>query len=166
LTTAVRLPVAVGCVVNVTVNEFAEVTKVTVPKAPLLKATVLLLAVDEKFVPVIVIVEALMARFVVLGVTVGAATMVATWVVLLIPPKDATTALRMPVVLGCVVRFTVNWVDVAEVIAPEAPLLKVNVLLLGVVSNPDPLIIKVSVALIARAAELRVTVGAATMVAT
>ena len=120
----------------------------------------------EKPVPVIVIVEALMARIAVLELTVGAATMSATSTgVPLVPPFEVTTAVRLPLVLSCVVRFTVNWVDVAEVIAPEAPLLKVTVLLLGVVSNPDPSIIKVFVALIARAEELRVTVGAATMVA-
>ena len=51
---------------------------VTVPTAPLLKATVLLAAVVENPVPTIVIALELIARLVVLNVTVGAATMVAT----------------------------------------------------------------------------------------
>jgi len=51
---------------------------VTVPTAPLLKATVLLAAVKENPVPTIVIALELIARLVVLNVTVGAATMLAT----------------------------------------------------------------------------------------
>jgi hypothetical protein len=50
-----------------------------VPTAPLLKVTELLAAVVENPVPLMVrVVEALIARLVVLEVTVGAATMVAT----------------------------------------------------------------------------------------
>jgi len=119
----------------------------------------------EKPVPVIVIVEALIARLVVLVLTVGAATMFATSTdVPLVPPFEVTTAVRLPVVLGCVVRFTVNWVDVAEVTVPIASLLKSTVLLLGVVEKPIPLMVIVG-ALVARAVELRVIVGAVTIVA-
>ena len=48
---------------------------------------------------------------------------------------------------------------------PTAPLLKVTVLLAAVVLNPVPAMVSV-VALLARLAELKVTTGAATMVAT
>jgi len=64
-----------------------------------------------------------------------------------------------------VLKVTVNWVEVAEVTVPKVPLLNATVLLLAVVSNPDPLIVIV-VALIGRFAVLAVTVGAATMFAT
>ena len=110
VTTAVRLPKAGGdgLVVKRTVN-CVEVEKSTVPTAPWLKVTVLLLAVLEKLVPLIVIVEALIARLVVFGVTVGAVTTLATWTALpLVPPKEVTTAVKLPVVLGGVVRLTVN----------------------------------------------------------
>ena len=75
--TAVRLPVAVGCVEKVTVSRVA-VAVVTVPTAPSLKTTVLLAAVVAKLVPAMVRVGALIARLAVLKVTVGAATTVAT----------------------------------------------------------------------------------------
>ena len=170
MTTAVRLPVAVGCVVKATVIDVpVEFTEVAVPKAPLLNATVLLAGVVvEKPVPVIVIVEALIARLVVLVLTVGAATMFATSTdVPLVPPFEVTTAVRLSkAVSGVDKKATVNWVVVAAVTEPKAPLLKVTVLLPGVVSKPFPLIIKLFVALIARAAELRVIVGAGTIVAT
>ena len=67
--------------------------------------------------------------------------------------------------LGCVEKVTVNWVAVALVTVPTAPLLKVTVLLAAVVSNPVPAMVRVG-ALIARLVVLRVTVGAETMVAT
>ena len=67
--------------------------------------------------------------------------------------------------LGGVVKFTVNEVALAEVTLPTAPLLKVTVLL-PTVSNPVPAMVSV-VALIARLLVVfKVTVGAATMVAT
>ncbi len=80
-------------------------------------------------------------------------------------PKEVTTAVRLPVELGCVLKVMVNWVAVALVTVPAAPLSKVTVLLPAVVSNPVPAIVSV-VALIARLPVLEVTVGAATMVAT
>ena len=67
--------------------------------------------------------------------------------------------------LGGVVKFTVNEVALAEVTLPTAPLLKVTVLL-PTVSNPVPAMVSV-VALIARLLVVfKVTVGAATIVAT
>ncbi len=80
------------------------------------------------------------------------------------PPKDVTIAVRLPVVLGGVVKLTVNWVAVALATVPTAPLLKVTVLV-PTVSNPVPAMVSV-VALIARLFVLKVTVGAATIVAT
>ena len=79
------------------------------------------------------------------------------------PPKDVTTAVRLPRD-GAELKVTVNWVAVALVTVP-VPLLKVTVLLAAVVSNPVPAMVKV-VALIARLVVSKVTVGAATMLAT
>ena len=79
------------------------------------------------------------------------------------PPKDVTTAVRFPRD-GAVLKVTVNWVAVALVTVP-VPLLNVTVLLAAVVSNPVPAMVKV-VALIARLVVSKVTVGAATMLAT
>jgi len=70
-----------------------------------------------------------------------------------------TIAVRLPVVLGGVVKLTVNNVVVAEVTLPKAPLLKVTVLLPAVVSKPVPAMVNV-VALIARLFVFEVTVGA------
>jgi hypothetical protein len=82
----------------------------------------------------------------------------------LAPPKDVTTAVRLPRD-GAVLKVTVNWVAVALETVP-VPLLNATVLLAAVVENPDPLMIRVAVALIARLVVLEVTVGALTMVAT
>ena len=77
-----------------------------------------------------------------------------------------TTAVRNPSAVGCVVKATVNWVEVEAVTTPNAPLLNATVLLAGVVENPVPVIVKV-VALIALLGGLTVfTVGATTTVAT
>ena len=161
VTTAVRLP-RDGAVLKVTVN-WVAVALVTVP-VPLLKVTVLLAAVVSNPVPVMVRVVALIARLFVSKVTVGAATMLATCTALpLVPPKDVTTAVRLPRD-GAVLKVTVNWVAVALVTVP-VPLLNVTVLLAAVVSNPVPAMVKV-VALIARLVVSKVTVGAATMLAT
>ena len=87
----------------------------------------------------------------------------------LLPPKVVTTAVMLPVLVGSVLKDMVNWVAVALVTVPTAPLLKVTVLLAAVVENPVPAMVKVEVAvgaLIARLVVLNVTVGAATMVAT
>lgn len=67
---AVSTPVRVGLVVKVIVSVVA-VDAVIVPTAPLLNTTVLLAAIVEKPKPVIVIVEAVMARLAVLSVTTG-----------------------------------------------------------------------------------------------
>ena len=57
VTTAVRLPLAVGSVVKVTVRELDDAL-VTVPTAPLLKLTLSLAEVGSKVEPVMVIVDA------------------------------------------------------------------------------------------------------------
>jgi len=67
---AVKLPAEVGFFENVTVSEVV-VAAVTVPTAPLLKATVLFAAVALKPVPVMVTVDAFAARLLVELVTVG-----------------------------------------------------------------------------------------------
>ena len=81
VTMAVRMPMAVGGVLKVTVNSVV-VAAVTLPIAPLLKMTVLLDAEGEKPAPLIVNVVALIARLVGLfEFTVGATgtpTIVAT----------------------------------------------------------------------------------------
>ena len=164
VTTAVRLP-RDGAVSKVTVN-WVEVAEVTWP-VPLLKVTVLLPAVVLKPVPPMVRVVAVEGTLVELEVTVGgeiAATMVATCTEVLVSLKEVTTAVRLPVALGCVLKVTVNWVAVALVTVP-VPVLRTTVLLAAVVSNPVPAMVRV-VALIARPLVLKVTVGAATMVAT
>jgi hypothetical protein len=86
----------------------------------------------------------------------------------LLPPKVVTTAVMLPVLVGSVEKVTVNWVAVALVTVPTAPLLKVTVLLAAVVENPVPAMVKVVAvgALIARLLVFKVTVGASTMVAT
>lgn len=71
VTTAVKLPTAVGVVVRFTVNDVA-VAAVTVPAAPLLKLTVLLPAVVLKPKPEIVTVVPLIAKSVVVLETTGA----------------------------------------------------------------------------------------------
>jgi hypothetical protein len=73
--------------------------------------------------------------------------------------KEVTTALRLKVVMGCVLKVTVKLVGVAAVTIPAAPLLKAMVLLAKVVSNPVPVMIIVG-ALMARFAALVITVGA------
>ena len=82
---------------------------------------------------------------------------------MLVPPKDVTTAVRLPAD-GAVLKVTINWLVVALETVP-VPLLKVTVLLAAVAENPDPLIIRV-VASIDRLFVFEVTVGALTMVAT
>ena len=123
------------------------VAEVTLPTAPLLKVTVLLPTVSNP-VPAMVSVVALIARLFVFKVTVGAATMLATCTALpLVPPKEVTTAVRLPMVVGGVVKLTINCVAVAEVTLPTAPLLKVTVLLAAVVLNPVPAMVSVVVLL-------------------
>ena len=135
----------------------------TVP-VPLLKVTVLLAAMVSNPVPVMVRVVALIARLVVSKVTTGAATMLATGTALpLLIAVVGTTAVRLPRD-GAVLKVTVNWVAVALVTVP-VPLLNVTVLLAAVVSNPVPAMVRV-VAEAARLVVSKVTVGAATMLAT
>ena len=91
----------------------------------------------------------------------GAATMFATWTA---APLEmllvVTTAVRMPAVVGAVLKVTVNWVVVAEETLPIAPLLKVTELFAAVGEKPVPLIDN-EVALIARLGGLfEFTVGA------
>ena len=158
VTTAFSDPV-LGCVENVTVKD-VDVADVTVP-APLLKTTVLADGVDaSKPVPAMVSVAAFWARLAVLCVTVGAATTVATWTAVpLDPPKDVTTAVSDPRLVGCVDNVTVKDVVVAEVTAPKAPRLNATVLADGVVaSKPLPAMVSVG-AFLARLAVLMVTVG-------
>ena len=157
VTTAVRLPTAVGSTVSATVSEVADAA-VTVPTAPSLKTTVLLPAVELKPKPLMVSVVALTARLAVLLVTAGAT--VATWTAApLLTPSVVTTAVRLPAAVGFVENVTVSEVAVAAVTVPAAPSLKTTVLLPGVVSKPKPLMVSV-VALAARLVVLLVTTGA------
>jgi hypothetical protein len=157
VTTAVRLPAALGFTENVTVSDVV-VAEVTVPIAPSLNATVLCDATASKPKPAIVTVVALAARFAVLKVTAGATVATCTEAPLEVP-FDVTTAVRLPAVEGWVENVTVSDVAVAEVTVPTAPLLNVTVLLLGVVSKPKPLIVSVSLSA-ARLAVLEVITGA------
>ena len=70
VTTTPRVPRVVGAVLRVTIN-WVAVALVTEPVAQLLKLTVLLAAIGSKPLPVMVSVVALIARLLVLGVTVG-----------------------------------------------------------------------------------------------
>ena len=80
-------------------------------------------------------------------------------------PLTETTAVRLPVAVGSVVKPTVSVEDVAVVTVPTAPSLKVTVSFAAVVEKLVPAMERV-VALINRLAVLNVTVGAATTVAT
>ena len=138
VTTAVKLPTAVGAVVIVTVNDVA-VAALTVPAAPLLKTTVLLPAVGLNPKPAIVTVEPLIAKLVEALVTTGATVATCT-----AAPLAAlfvvTIAVKLPADVGLVPNVTVKAVAVAELTVPVAPLLNVTVLLAAVVSKPIPLI--------------------------
>jgi hypothetical protein len=70
-----------------------------------------------------------------------------------------TIAVKLPSVVGRVVRFTVKAVEVALVTVPTAPLLKVTVLFAAVVLKPEPLIVNVEVFAPTLVA-LSVTIGA------
>ena len=64
----------------------------------------------------------------------------ATWTAApLLRPFVVTTAVKLPVVVGCVVNVMVNCVGDAAVTLPTAPRLKVTALLPGVGSKPNPL---------------------------
>lgn len=145
VTIAVRVP-ALGFVANVTVSEVA-VADDTVPTAPLLKVTTLSSAVVLKFVPAIVIVEALAARFDVLVVTVGTEPLATTVATLTAVPLErvlvVTDAFKLPVAVGLVVIVTVSSVVVALATVPTGPPTNVTVLLVRVGSKPKPLITSV-----------------------
>jgi hypothetical protein len=154
VTIAVKFPAA-GRVEKVTVNA-VDVALVTVPTAPLLKTTRLFNAVVSNPVPAIVTVLASAARLLELTVTVG--TNVATWTAVpLLKLLVVTTAVRFPAVGGVVIE-TVNWVAVAAVTFPTAPLLNTTVLFPGVVLNPNPRMVRVVVDKVI-AAVLEVTDG-------
>ena len=118
---------------NVTVSEVA-VAAVTVPVAPLLKATVLLPAVVLKPKPLIVICVALGDSTAVLLVTTGAT--VATCTAPLLWLSVVTVAVIAPAAVGLVPSVTVSEVPVAAVTVPTAPSLKTTVLLANAGSNP------------------------------
>ena len=155
VTIAVKFPAA-GRVEKVTVNA-VDVALVTVPTAPLLKTTRLFTADESKPVPAITTVSASAAKLLVLAVTVG--TNVATWTgVPLLRLLVVTTAVRFPAV-GGVVMETVNWVAVAEVTFPTAPLLNTTKLFPAVVLNPNPRIVSVVVDKVIAVVVLEVTDG-------
>lgn len=134
VTTAVRLPAAAGLKENVTVRAVV-VAAVTVPIAPLSRATELFAGVASKPKPLITNVAALTAMLAVLLVTTGITVATSTAAPLLIL-FVVTTAVRLPAVSGRVERVIVSDVAVASVTVPNAPLLKTTVLLAAVVSKP------------------------------
>ena len=156
VTTAVRLPLAMGFVLSVTVREVA-VAAVTVPTAPLLRTTVLLAGVGENPKPVIVSVAAFARRLPLVAVTTGVTVATCT-AVLMLMLFVVTTAVRLPAVVGFVDRVTVREDVVAAVTVPTAPLLKVTEFRLATGSKPRPLIVRV-VAVAARFDVLLVTTG-------
>ena len=162
-TWAVKSPTAVGLTVNATVSDVL-VLAVTVPTAPLLKLTVLLLGVELKPTPVITTWLALMASGLLLIATVGITLATPTAV-----PLDiellVTTAVRLPTEVGAPSKVTVSDVAVAVVTVPVAPLFNTILLFAGVGSNPKPLITKVA-ALTSKAALALVTTGATVATAT
>ena len=126
VTTAVRLPSAVGGVVMPTVNCVA-VADVTVPTTPnVLKETVSLDAVVENPVPLMVMVALLSATLVVLTVTTGVTVATCTLLPLVTPSTVAVAFSAVPpATLLSPVRLTVRLVLVAPVTVPVTPLLKV-----------------------------------------
>ena len=140
VTTAVKLPAAVGLVVRFTVKVVA-VALLTVPIAPLLKVTRLLLAVESKPIPLIVNVEeSAFSLSDELVTTTGTTLAIWTGVAPLLIPLEVTTAVKLPPVCGLVVKLTVSEVAEAEATTPAAPLLKTIVLRVAVGSKPRPLI--------------------------
>ena len=163
VTTAVKLPAAVGFTDSVTVSAVA-VAAVTVPTAPLFKTTVFCDGVVLNPNPLIVTVSALIPCEVVFAVTTGFT--VATWTAEpLVCEFVVTIAVRLPTAFGAVDRATVNEVAVAAVTAPTAPLLNVTVLLAAVGLKPKPLIVTV-VPLMAKLPTALVTTGATVAICT
>lgn len=159
--TAVRLLLAIGFVLNVTVKDVA-VAAVTVPTAPLFRTTVLLAGVGSNPKPAIVNVAALARTLLLAAVTTGVTVATCTAVPLL-TLFVVTTAVRLPAVVGFVDSVTVRDVVVAAVTVPTAPLFSATVLRFATGSNPRPEIVRV-VAVAARLEVLLVTTG--TIVAT
>ncbi len=163
-TIAVRSP-AFGNVAKVTVSEVA-VEEVTVPTAPLLKVTTLLLGVVLKPLPAIVnVVLTFAARLVELDVTatgvVTAATTPATLTAVpLVRELVVTTAFKLPATVGRVANVTVSEFAVAAVTVPTAlpAPVKATLLLPTVVSKPKPLITRL-VPFSPRLVVLEVTLG-------
>lgn len=156
VTIAVKLPAVLGFLENATVNEVG-LEAVTVPMAPLLKVTVLRDAMESKPNPSIVRLLALGKRIAVPLVTTG--TTVPTCIaVTLLTPLAVIIAVRLPAEMGLAEKATVNSLDVAAVTVPTAPLLKITVLLLPVVSKPNPAIVMVA-ASAAKLLVLLVTIG-------
>lgn len=157
VTTAVRLPRAVGLVLKFTVNEVG-VAAVTVPTAPLLNTTVLPPVAELNPKPLITIPLAVMeiplVRLVTTGITVATCTAEP-----LITPPEVTMAVKLPADIGLVLKVTVSEVVVAAVTVPTAPLLNETVLLAAVALKPVPLIVIVAAFAAKLAVEL-VTVGA------
>lgn len=141
VTLAVMLPTVSGKVEKVIVNDVLDAV-VTVPTAPLLSVTLLSSAVALKPKPLMTTVVALAARLVVLLVTTGLTVATFTGAPLL-ALLVVTTAVRISAAAGFVPNVTVNSVAVAAVTVPTAPSLKTTVLLPGVVSKPEPLIVRV-----------------------
>lgn len=139
VTRAVRPPAAAGLKEKVTVRAVV-VAAVTVPTAPLSRATELLAGVGSKPRPFMTNVAALTAMFAVLVVTTGITVATSTAAPLLML-FVVTTAVSFPAVSGRVERVTVRDVAVASVTVPAAPLLKTTVLFVAVVSKPKPLIV-------------------------
>ena len=136
VTTAVKLPSAVGFVPRLTVNDVGVAT-VTVPTAPLLNTTVLRDAIGSNPNPLMTMFAALIAKLTVLVVTTGL-TFAICVAVPLPTPLTVTIAVRLPADVGLVENVTVSEVAVAAVTVPTAPLLKITVLRLAVVSKPKP----------------------------
>ena len=158
VTTTLAVPAAWAGVVTVmdvalfTTRLVAAVPPMVTPVAPVKSVPIMVMLVPPATGPLVG--EIL--------VTVGAATMLATCTALpLVPPKDVTTAVRLPVGFGGFVKFTINCVVVAEVTLPTAPLLNVTVFILAVGTKFVPVIVKV-VALIAIPPVFWVTVGVET----
>jgi hypothetical protein len=155
-TIAVKLPATI-LEVNV-IDKAVAVAEVTVPVMPLLKRTVLLVAVVSKPRPLIVRVVAFIARLLVLAVITGLPVATCTAAPLL-TELQVTTAVKLPAVVGLVPKLTVSEVAVAAVTVPTAPLLNTTLLFPAVVSNPKPAMVMV-VASTDITAALEVTDGA------
>lgn len=159
VTTAVMLPTLVGRAESVTVR-VVDVADETVPVAPLVRTTVLLLAVVSKPTPLMVRVVPEAARSTVLAVTTGVTDPIWT-AAPLSTPLEVTMAVRFPA-FGLVVYVTVRDVAVAEVTVPTAPLLNLTKLFSAVVLKFVPAIVTVVASAACVAEVLSVTVGALT----